>query len=136
MKLLVIKDDDKYIPNFNFDYTVCDCKNEDLTIPLEWKEYFDSDKPVIFINTSYMFKKFYNYYERYKDINSVAVFAQFFYSNFRDMFWRDDKSKFIVIMSNPLDVIEMWSFVNAGFTCELIPIYMKKSKEKTLIKTK
>ena len=83
-----------------------------------------------------MFKKFYNYYERYKDINGVAVFAQFFYFNFRNMFWRDDKSKFIFIMSNPLDVIEMWSFVNAGFTCELIPIYMKKSKEKTLIKTK
>ena len=133
-KLIVINNDESYIPNFNFEYVVCDCKYKDLTEPLKWKEYFESDKPIIFINTSYMFNSFYNHYERYKGINGAAVFAQFFYCNFRDMFWRDDKSKFLFIMSNPDDVVEMWRFVNAGFSCELIPIYMKKNKEKTLTK--
>lgn len=34
------------------------------------------------------------------------------------------------------DVKEMWQYVNAGFTIELIPYYMKKEKSAQFIKTK
>lgn len=56
-KLIVIDEkNESYIPNFDFEYVICDCKEKDLSETFEWKEYFESDKPVIFINTSSMFK--------------------------------------------------------------------------------
>lgn len=54
---MIVSDDcdDKYIPKFDFEYYICDCgENWDLK---DWGKYFDMDKPVVFINTSEMFRK-------------------------------------------------------------------------------
>lgn len=67
------------------------------------------------------------------EADGAALFAQYFYYYYRDSFWENNKSK-LIFMVTEKDVLEMWNYVNAGFTVELIPYYMKKSPKPILKK--
>lgn len=138
-QLIVTEDNDvSYIPNFDFPYTLIDCKTTpNLTRGVEWKKFLESDIHVIFINTSYMFEQFSEENQKLnkEEINGAALFAQWFYYTYRDRFWEDNKSK-LIFMVTEKDVDEMWKYVNAGFTIELIPYYMKKGSKQMLKKAK
>lgn len=135
-QLIVTEDNDaSYIPNFDFPYTLIDCKTTlNLTGWTSWGKILESDIPVIFINTSYMFRQFSEEYQELK-VNGAALFAQWFYCAYRDRFWEEDRSK-LIFMVTEKDVDEMWKYVNAGFTIELIPYYMRKSSKQMLKKNK
>lgn len=137
-QLIVTEDNDiSYIPNFEFPYTLMDCKtNPNLTRGSEWEKILESNLPVIFINTSYMFEQFTkeNQELKKKVVNGAALFAQGFYYVYRDRFWEDNKAK-LIFMVTEKDVEAMWSYVNAGFTIELLPYYMKKNLKPDLPET-
>lgn len=138
-QLIVTNDEDtSYVPNFEFDYNIIDCKkNQHLTRGHEWEKILESKLPVIFTNTEFMFEQFRkeNIELNGKDINGAALFAQGFYYVYRDLFWEENKSK-LIFMVTESDVKEMWQYVNAGFTIELIPYYMKKENRAQFVKTK
>lgn len=138
-KLIVVEDGDtSYVPNFEFPYTLIDCQtNSNLTRGAEWKKILESETPVIFVNTSYMFEQFTeeNNELNKKIVSGAALFAQGFYYVYRDRFWEENKSK-LIFMVTEKDVEDMWKYVNAGFTIELVPYYMKKTLKPTLLKIK
>lgn len=129
-QLIVTEDNDtSYIPNFNFPYTIIDCKkNPNLTKGTEWMNILESELPILFINTSAMFEQFTkeNRELNKKDVNGAALWAQGFYYVYRDRFWEENKSKLLFMVTED-DVQAMWNYVNAGFTIELLPYYMRKS---------
>ena len=91
-----------------------------------WKKYFDADKPVVFTNTSALFKQFENFpFFGHIIENGAHAWAQVFYYAFRDMMWKQDKSKFIFLVSDE-NLTTMWRNVNAGFTVMLVSIDMGK----------
>ena len=55
---LIMDDDDEcYIPNFDFMHEICDCKIiHNLIERMTWDKFFEVDKPIIFTNTTYLFK--------------------------------------------------------------------------------
>lgn len=134
-QLIVTEDNDtSYIPNFDFSYTLIDCKtNSNLTKGSEWKTILESNLPVLFINTSAMFEQFTqeNRSLNNKEENGAALWAQGFYYVYRDRFWEENRAK-LIFMVTENDVEAMWNYVNAGFTIELVPYYMKKSPASTL----
>lgn len=137
-QLIVTEDNDtSYLPNFDFPYSLIDCQtNPNLTRGAEWEKILESDIPVIFINTSYMFEQFTkeNQALKKKEVNGAALFAQGFYYVYRDRFWEDNKAK-LIFMVTEKDVESMWNYVNAGFTIELLPYYMKKNLKSTHAET-
>lgn len=128
-KLLVNNEDDvTSIPEFNFEYEICDCKENDrLLTGKEWFRLFNLDKPVVFINTNYMFKMFEEVWKY--DVTGDAAWAQYFYQFYRDKMWKENKTKFLFMVTLE-NVDNMWNYVNAGFTCELYPYYYEKSNQK------
>ena len=134
-KLLVNNEDDvTSIPEFNFEYEICDCKENDrLLTGKEWFRLFNLDKPVVFINTNYMFKMFEEVWKY--DVTGDAAWAQYFYQFYRDKMWKENKTKFLFMVTLE-NVDNMWNYVNAGFTCELYPFYYEKSNQKILKKEK
>lgn len=118
------EDDDSYLPNFDFEYLLVDCKNDFYFHSGKlWKDFIDSPIPVAFINTAYLFKQFEN------DTNGVSGAAQWaamFYLYKRDYFWQS-KAKLIFSVTNEA-VDAIWNYVNFGFTVECIPIYFTKNK--------
>lgn len=140
---LIITDDndESYIPNFDEEYILCDCNNgEDFTRGRTWKKYFEdfNNKPVLFINTSNMFKQFQKASTQLEGIdeNGAAIWAQYIYYNYRDKMWREQRTKFLFVIKET-DYVEMMQYVDAGFGVELVPIYIKKQnnieKEETII---
>ena len=124
--------DETYIPDcVLFDYIIFDCKeNTNLTKKEEWEKLFNLDKPVIFINTSYMFNQFKQDNKiSDKDAPSEAyLWAEYFYTNYRETFWLRDKSRFVFIMSEQ-NLDETLKYKCGGLTEELIPYYFKKNKK-------
>lgn len=139
---LIVSEDNgtSYVPKFNFNYMLIDCKNnENLTRGIEWEKILESSIPVVFINTSYMFTQFFKENKKLKgkEVNGAALFAQGFYYAYRDKFWEDNKSKLIFMVTEE-DVQAMWEYVNAGFTIELLPYYLRKNtkeNKQVLVKT-
>lgn len=131
-QLIVMNDNDtSYVPNFEFPYILVDCKtNQNLTRGLEWEKFLESDIPVIFTNTQYMFEQFEreNQELNKKEASGAALFAQGFYYVYRDRFWEDNKAKLIFMVTEKY-IKDMWNYVNAGFTIELIPYYMRKNQK-------
>lgn len=129
-QLIVMEDNDtSYVPDFGFPYTVIDCKeNASLTRGIEWKKILESEIPVLFINTEAMFEQCAKENKELNntDIKGAALWAQGFYYAYRDRFWEENKAKLIFMVTED-DVKAMWNYVNAGFTIELLPYYMKKS---------
>lgn len=138
--------DETYIPDcVLFDYIIFDCKeNINLTQKEEWEKLFNFDKPIIFINTSYMFSQFeiLNSGEKKEHKPSGAyLWAEYFYKIYRESFWFRDKSKFVFIISEE-NSDEILKYKCGGLTEELIPYYFQKNKNKvnkseiTLVKKK
>lgn len=128
-------DDDRYIPQISMEHIICDCNNgEDFTLGSTWKKYFDenNDNPVLFINTTTMFEQFKNKATKLnvrKHISGAALWAQYFYEQFRDKMWAEQRTKFLFVIKE-LDLIEMLNYVDQGFSIELTPIYVQKTQEK------
>ena len=140
-QLLVIDDDDEiYIPNFAFEYDICDCSKVNLLDKNIWDRFLESTKPIIFVNTTNLFDQFKNY----KFFNKIFKdgrqgFAQMFYLFYRDEMWSKKKAKYIFLISEE-NAYAMVSGANYGFQILLNPIYMKKNSnikgdEKEFIKT-
>lgn len=140
---LIITDDndESYIPNLDIEYILCDCNNgEDFTRGRTWKKYFEDfdNKPVLFINTSSMFKQFKEKSIQLEGIdeNGAAIWAQYIYYNYRDKMWREQRTKFLFVVKED-DYVEMMQYVNAGFGVELVPLYITKQntieKDRTTI---
>lgn len=140
-KLVVMDDDDeKYIPNFDFEYDICDCSKVNLRDKNIWDKFLESPKPNIFINTSNLFEQFKNYeLLNWKFEDGRQGFAQMFYLFYRDKMWDKKKAKYIFLVSEE-NAYAMFSSVNYGFSILLNPIYVLKNSnikgdEKRLIKT-
>lgn len=131
-QLIVTEDnDDSYIPNFDFPYILIDCKrNSNLTRGSEWQKILEANLPILFINTSSMFDQAAIEYKKLnnKEVNGAAMWAQGFYYVYRDRFWESNKSQ-LIFMVTENNVEAMWNYVNAGFTIELIPYYMRKQNK-------
>lgn len=132
-------DDETYIPKLDFEYDICDCASTDLTNGNIWKKFLESEKPIIFINTSEMF-------EQYKDCKFLDTtfkdgrqgWANMFYFFQRDRFW-ESKAKYIFLISEE-NYYALHKSCNAGFTILLESIHMQKNKhnksqEKPFVKT-
>lgn len=126
--------DEIYIPDCTlFDYIIFDCKESiNLTEKEEWKKLFNLDKPIIFINTSYMFKQFeqlYNGEKQEHKSSGAYLWAEYFYKIYRESFWLRDKSKFVFIMSE-INSDETLKYKCGGLSEELIPYYFQKNKDR------
>lgn len=138
-KLVITDDNDEsYIPNLNLEYGLCDCKNgEDFTLGKTWEKYFDGydNKPVVFINTSHMFKQFeLKASKNGINKNGASLFACYLYL-YRDKMWKEQRTKFIFIITES-NLIEMLNGTDAGLNVEFTPIYIKKDNIKIKEKKK
>ena len=128
--------DDNYIPSFNFPYEIVNCENNWQL--KNWQKYFTYSNPLIFVNTTKMFVKIKNYLvENFPEISSyytgAAYWAEHFYFNYRDKFWRENRSKFIILMQNE-ELTSMYRHINAGFYDFLQPIIYEKENIRKLQK--
>ena len=140
-QLLVMDDDDEtYIPNFDFEYDICDCSNTNLLDKKVWDKFLEKEKTTIFINTSSLFEQFKNYnHLGYTFKDGRQGFSQMFYLIYRDPMWNNSCAKYIFLVSEE-NAYAMYSSVNPGFNILLGPIYMRKqsnakSDEKAFVKT-
>lgn len=125
--------DEEYIPDCTlFDYIILDCKENINFLEKEvWKKIFDYDKPIIFINTSYMFSQFEIFNNSIKTENKHSgayLWAEYFYKIYRESFWLRDKSKLVFVVSEE-NSDEILKYKCGGLSEELIPYYFKKNKD-------
>ena len=133
-KLVITDDNDEsYIPNLNLEYVLCDCNNgEDFTLGETWRKYFDGfdNKPVVFINTSYMFKQFEEKASKEGiNQNGADLFAKYLYL-YRDKMWREQRTKFVFVITES-NLIKMLRATDSGLSIEFTPTYVKKDNTKT-----
>ena len=133
-KLVITDDNDEsYIPNLNLEYILCDCSNGDnFTLGETWRKYFDGfdNKPVVFINTSYMFKQFEEKASKEGiNQNGADLFAKYLYL-YRDKMWREQRTKFVFVITES-NLIKMLRATDSGLSIEFTPIYVKKDNTKT-----
>ncbi len=106
------------VPNFNFEYDVCDCsKHTNFTRGPTWKQILNHNKPIVFINTEKMFKEFEEAHkiELGYEKAGAAAFAQYFYQFYRDRFWNGEFTELIFFVKDQ-DVNDIFEHVNSGFT--------------------
>ena len=123
-------DDDTYIPDFDFSYDICDCKNVDVRKKEFWDKIIKNEQPVVFTHTKDMFEKFKDYeLLDHKFDSGSGAFAQMFYFIYRDYFWNKTNSKLIFLVSEE-DSYNMINTVDFGMGILLMPIYMRKDCNK------
>ena len=104
------------LPNFNFEYDLCDCsKHSNFTKGKTWERILNNDKPVIFINTENMFQEFEEVHKN--DLGyekpGAAAFAQYFYEFYRDRFWKGEFTKLIFFVRDE-DITDIFRNVDTG----------------------
>ena len=126
-QLIVMDDDDNsYVPNFDFSYETIDCSKEKLRDKAIWDKIVESNKIIIFKNTSSLFEQFRDYRQfNYSFESGSGAFAQMFYFIYRDFFWNKTESKLIFIVTEE-DALSMYEQVNQGMGILLNPMYLRK----------
>lgn len=140
-QLIVMDDDDNsYVPNFDFIFDVVDCSRKNLRDKNIWDKIVESNKTIVFKNTSNLFEQFNDYRQFNTSFESGSgAFAQMFYFIYRDYFWNKSETKLIFIVTEE-DALSMYREVNPGMSILLYPIYLRKTVnaidgEKTFKKT-
>ena len=104
------------LPEFNFEYSLCDCsKYQNFTKGTTWERILNNDKPVVFNNTQVMFKEFEDVHKKELGYEKpgAAAFAQYFYQFYRDRFWNGDFTKLIFFVTDK-DITDIFQHVDSG----------------------